>query len=304
MNSLLGWVATAVSTGAGSYGDLVKKRMSLSITVWDSVAITNFFGFFYLLFTCILTNSFPLQYDYNMVVQIFITSIFKIVSQACFYMSVNLAPLSTSIPYLSWNSLFLLVTGYFYLDEVPSYLGVVGCVLILIGAYIKQIDSKTKELNKENYYRFNLLGKKFKLSGAFFMIIVSLIWTYTTTKEKHIMVHLNLTPSFLLLVQRIFISFPLMFMRYLLSKKQFTEAFVQNFKSFSYLSFIENISTGLHFKAMELLYVSYVTAAKRAGTIIMSTFLGYQYLQEKLTNKCLLSNLAMAIGILFIVLGK
>jgi len=54
------------------------------------------------------------------------------------------APISLVIPYLAWNPLSLLVIGYLFLNEIPSYYvnfiffiiskGILGCIFVLLGA--------------------------------------------------------------------------------------------------------------------------------------------------------------------------
>lgn len=67
-------------------------------------------------------------------------------------------------------------------------------------------------------------------------------------------------------------------------RHKLTATLKHHLSGFVIVSFLENISTGLHFKGMEYLYVGYVTAFKRAGNIIISTFLGSMFLHESVTK--------------------
>lgn len=41
--------------------------------------------------------------------------------------------------------MFLLIVGFFFLGETPSPMGILGCLIVLFGAYLIGIDSKNKQ---------------------------------------------------------------------------------------------------------------------------------------------------------------
>lgn len=52
------------------------------------------------------------------------------------YAAVRMSPLSLTMPFQAFTPIFAVVTGFFFLDEVPSWLGVAGIVTIVFGSWV------------------------------------------------------------------------------------------------------------------------------------------------------------------------
>ena len=57
--------------------------------------------------------------------------------------------MSSVIPYLAWNPVFLLIVGALWLGEKPTFFGVVGCLVVVFGAYLISMDAKKKDDEKK-----------------------------------------------------------------------------------------------------------------------------------------------------------
>src|SRR3990172_12354495 len=91
--------------------------------------------------------------------------------------AIKLSPLSLTIPFLAVSPVFIILTAFILLGELPDRSGILGILLIVIGAYLLNIRTT----------RGDLLGP-FKAirreRGALFMIIVALIYSVTATLGK------------------------------------------------------------------------------------------------------------------------
>ncbi|MBU1001150.1 MAG: DMT family transporter [Proteobacteria bacterium] len=59
-----------------------------------------------------------------------------------YFRGINLSPLSLTLPYLAFTPAFALGTGYLILGEVPNLWGSSGVLLIVLGSYILNLESK------------------------------------------------------------------------------------------------------------------------------------------------------------------
>jgi len=91
--------------------------------------------------------------------------------------AVQISHLSLTIPYLAFTPVFTLFTLWVILDEFPSTAGVVGILLIPIGAIILQ---KTSVVPGSRLTWRSFTREK----GIFYTIIVAIIWSVTGNYDK------------------------------------------------------------------------------------------------------------------------
>lgn len=54
---------------------------------------------------------------------------------------VSISPLSVSMPFLAFSPVVVILTGFLFLGEMPSFLGFVGIAAIVAGSYVLHLDS-------------------------------------------------------------------------------------------------------------------------------------------------------------------
>ncbi len=64
------------------------------------------------------------------------------VSFLVYMRAIKLSPLSLTVPYLAFTPAFMILTGYLFLGEIPSYPGMVGILVICAGGYILNVDPR------------------------------------------------------------------------------------------------------------------------------------------------------------------
>jgi drug/metabolite transporter (DMT)-like permease len=120
-------------------------------------------------------ESLPLSQD--LVILIIIQIPFEILAYYIYLTAIRMAPLSLSVPYLSFTPVFTILTAGLILGEGISPLGFCGILMVTVGAYV---------LNIEDYVNHPLAPFKaiFKSPGSRRMLVVALIWSLTSTLGK------------------------------------------------------------------------------------------------------------------------
>jgi drug/metabolite transporter (DMT)-like permease len=98
--------------------------------------------------------------------------------------ALKLSPLSLSLPFLAFTPVFMILTGRLILDEALTAGGVLGILLIVLGAYVLNL-SKMKS---------GLLGPiraVMREPGSWIMLLVSFVYSITAPIGKVAILHSN-----------------------------------------------------------------------------------------------------------------
>jgi len=326
---MIGWILAFISAGGNTGNDVCKKwLMARGISKWETIALLNGFGGFLNMAFCIATGNLPKKFEMAILIGGFLTMLGKVAAQYTYLKALSLAPLSHVIPYLAWNPVFLLIVGALLLDEKPTIWGIIGCLIVVFGAYLISIDAKQRDAKaktaqkKEDQVKYEGLGdnagavaepkKDFFLIGmlkaiwnfkaGLFMMFTGIAWTYTSALEKHILQGSGIPKPYFLGIQRIFMSIPVMF--YCMgTNPKFIDHTFSSFFPLLLTAIVESMQVLTYFWAIDSIFVSYVIAVKRAGNIFLSVMVGRFYYGEKLSTLTICSAGCMILGVLFIVLG-
>lgn len=192
--------------------------------------------------------------------------------------------LSVSLPMLSLTPLFLVVISYIMLKEMPTNAGLIGIILIVVGAYIVNIKNGKGFLEP-----FKSL---FTVKGSVYVIIVAFIWSITANLFKMGIIASNAV-YFTVLVY-FFISLvmlPLFFVKYGEKLAQIKT----NFRMLLFLGISSAIMIAFSSYAMVYAIVPYVISLKRSS-LIFSIFIGYLFFNEKNIKNALTGTIIMLIG--------
>ncbi|MFW5486893.1 MAG: EamA family transporter [Desulfovibrio sp.] len=86
-------------------------------------------------------NEIPAQFWYTLVILL----PFNTAGFICHMASVNLSPLSLTMPFLSFTPAVVILTGYLFLGETVSNAGVAGIGLIVAGSYIINLNTLRRD---------------------------------------------------------------------------------------------------------------------------------------------------------------
>ena len=205
--------------------------------------------------------------------------------------ALELSPLSLTIPFLAFTPLFLIFTSNIMLGEFPSRLGIFGIISIVLGGYFINIEHIRKGILApfKNIYQEK---------GSLLMLIVALIWSVTANIDK-ICVQAS-SPAFYILAFHI--VFPIVYFPVILKTGTKVSELKGNIKMLFLFGLLGAVFAILQMFAIQLAYVSYVIAVKRAG-LIFSIIFGLLFFKEKNILLRLAGALFIVLGIFLIVMG-
>lgn len=203
-----------------------------------------------------------------------------------------MSDLSTAVPMTAFTPLFMLLTGWLMLGEVPNGFGFVGVILIVAGVYILNI----RERKNGWVSPFRALVKH---EGPRLMLAASFIWSITGNLDK-IAVQ-NSSPLFFAMAENILIAlfiFPFVYKRIKRQKKEIRK------EKFHLGAVVILSSLIVYFQmlAISQTLVIYVAAIKRLS-IVFAILLGGVIFKEKDIKFKLAGGVIMVLGVLFITLS-
>jgi len=220
----------------------------------------------------------PLSRDLLLLIAIQIP--FEILAYYIYLSAIRIAPLSLSVPYLSFTPVFAVLTAALLLQEEISVQGFLGILIVTVGAYV---------LNMERYARHPLDPIKaiFRTSGSRRMLVVALIWSLTSTLGKK-GVQLS-DPTFFGVFYMVTLSIPMLAVAGWRAKRHATTV---NFKGRNRIWLILGglamaLSMLTHFHAIERAPVSYMIAVKRTSLIFSVLYGGLIFKEERIRQRLL-----------------
>ena len=158
-----------------STGDVLSKLLLRDNDEWTSGCAISLASLPFLIPLLIVRGTFLPSRELILLVCILIP--FEVFAYYLYLKAIRISPLSLSIPYLSFTPVFTILTAGILLGETIAFQGIVGILMVTVGAYV---------LNIELYVQHPLAPLKaaFQSRGARYMLSVSLIWSLTSTLGK------------------------------------------------------------------------------------------------------------------------
>ncbi len=204
--------------------------------------------------------------------------------------AIDHSDMSKSIPFIAFTPMFLLLTGFLILGEVPSYMGITGVMVIVVGAYALKM--KMHESGPLEPFRrlFRERWSRYMLVTAFLMAVAGPVFKVAIIESS---------PAFILAV-----SFPLCLMfslSYAFLKKDFQ--LVPNNSKMLVETFLLGVtlfitSIAFNFAVVDGL-VPYVVSIKRLS-IFFSVLIGTIWFREKHGLHNIIAGTIMVIGAMLI----
>ncbi|HJZ48919.1 MAG TPA: DMT family transporter [Roseiflexaceae bacterium] len=208
--------------------------------------------------------------------------------------ALQLADASVATPFLSFNPAFTLLLSIFTLREIPSVRGIVGVLLIVLGAYLFQV----KEVGKGMLAPVQALVRQ---PGVLLAIGASFVWGLTPIAEKiaiqHTIPENPLMVAFVTTILTVVLLTPALWR----SAGDLLEQVRRQRHLFGTAGLISGVAPLFGFSAIALGYVGYVTALFKLGAIFTVVW-GALLLKEHGLRERLLATIVMAFGGLLIAL--
>jgi len=221
-----------------------------------------------------------------------INVVLNLINWILFMYAIKISDLSLVAPLVTLTPLFLLLTSPFIIGEIPTYLGMAGVLLIVVGSYVLNIKKSEKGLLAP----FKSLLKQ---KGPRIMILVAFIWSITSVYDK-IGVQ-NSSPLFWVIAMNGFSACLMLPLVWNLSKN--IKVQVRNtWKLLLGVGFANITLLYFQFTALTLTLVSYVISIKRTSAIF-SVIFGFFIFKEKGIKERLLGAVIMVGGVVLITLS-
>jgi drug/metabolite transporter (DMT)-like permease len=104
------------------------------------------------------------------------------VSFVVYMKAIKVSPLSLTVPYLAFTPVFMIATGYLFLDEIPNLWGVLGIMTICFGSYILNLEPGGGSI----YAPFKAFISE---TGSWLMIIVAFLYSIAAVVGKGGILH-------------------------------------------------------------------------------------------------------------------
>jgi|SRR3989344_2266261 len=199
--------------------------------------------------------------------------------------------ISLAVPMLAFSPAITMVVSYFLNGDEPSFAGIAGVFLILVGAYFLH----TK---KEGDILAPLISIT-KNRGVFYMLLVAVLWGITSGLDKTAV--MSSGPIWYVAFVSVVISMVLTPIIFLKHKEEFSKAFtLRGLKYLLPVGILGGSMELIQMTAMSLTLAAYVIAIKRSS-ILISAMLGYTVFKENIRER-IFPITVMLLGILLIVL--
>lgn len=204
----------------------------------------------------------------------------------------KIAPISTTLPLLSFTPVFLIFTSYLFLGEMPNIYGIIGIVLVVIGAVLL----KGEEVRKGLMLRIrNIFSQK----SSRYILIIAFIWSFNANFAKMAMARSSVAYYLFIvtLVEVIVMSI------WMISKHRshLKKIVTGHIPLLALAAIIGGIASILFLIGLESTFVSYAIAIKRAGLIVGSIVMGAVVFKEKNIKYRIVGATVMLLGIVFIL---
>lgn len=222
--------------------------------------------------------SLPITRDLMILIAIQIP--FEILAYYIYLSAIRIAPLSLSVPYLSFTPVFTILTAALLLHESISLQGFLGILMVTVGAYV---------LNIEQHIHHPLAPLKaiFKSSGSRRMLVVALIWSLTSALGKK-GVQLS-DPVFFGVFYMTALAIPMLGIAGWRIKRQRSTVNLKGRNGIWVV--LGGLATALsmiaHFHAIKLAPVSYMIAVKRTSLIFSVLYGGLIFKEEHIRRRLL-----------------
>lgn len=212
-----------------------------------------------------------------------------------FTQSMRSAEISLVLPLLSIGPIFTLMTAVFLNHETPSFLGLLGCLLILSGVYFLNLTRELGFLSPIKHFFHSQASVKMAAAAAIWGVQTSILKVGLAT---------GVSPAFYTLVGTvgIFLVFSVIVLGVRRYRQQLPALLTkQNLKVLSLVGLFDGVTVFLRMTALAFGLAGYVSALNRTS-IVFSSVLGYFLFKEHLGRR-VVPIIVMLVGVVLVVLG-
>jgi drug/metabolite transporter (DMT)-like permease len=218
----------------------------------------------------------------------------EIIAMWFYVRSIRDAPLHLTLPYLAFTPVFIIVTGYIFLGETVSWDGAAGIVLIVLGAYILNIERV--EYKWQNL--FAPLTAIVKIRGSLLMLCAAVIYSFTSVLSKKALLYTDASTFGALYYSLIGVSTLVIVL--ILQPGVVVKMWLRPGASLL-IGALMAAMVVCHFMAIERIEVAYMISVKRTS-MIFGILLGAWMFKDMNFRQHLPASLMMFIGVVLILI--
>ena len=274
-----------------SFLPIINKRILATADVSVVAWVPNALSLPILLAVTLVLLGWP-QVDRVFIYTVLASGVLNLVATLISTRALQLADASVATPFLSFNPAFTLLVSAFTLQEIPSIRGIVGVAVIVLGAYLFQLEEVGKGL-------FAPLRALVRQPGVVLAIAASFVWGLTPIFEKIAMQHTTpenpLAVAFATTLLTVVLLFPALWRK----RANLIGQLRQHHRGFLLAGLISGIAPLFGFTAIAVGYVGYVTALFKLGAVFTVVW-GALLLNEQGLRQRFPATLLMVLGGLLI----
>ena len=220
---------------------------------------------------------------------------FELIAYLLFLKAIKISPLSLTMPFMSITPVFMILSTRLILGEKLSHTGIAGIVLVALGAYMLNLDTKDFDLIKP-------IRAILREKGSVYMIIAAVIYSVTAVLGKVAMEHSS--PLFLSAIYSPALACALVpFMLYRYRQGLLSFRFSASDKwLLILLGVVFAFAVITHFAAISISNVAYMIAIKRLS-MVFAVIYGWLIFKEKNIINRLLATGVMLLGVILVALA-
>ncbi|MBI5376684.1 MAG: EamA family transporter [Candidatus Schekmanbacteria bacterium] len=217
----------------------------------------------------------------------------EILALLLYMRSIQISPLSLTIPFLALTPVFLIPTSYLMLGEKTGLSGIAGIMLIAGGAYVLNIS----HLKTGFFEPFRRITKD---KGVMMMVCVAFLYSITSNFGKMGITHSS--PMFFGCTY--FMLQPILLIPFIKTNKSniFNEI-KSGILILTLTGFVYTASIITHFAALSMVEVAYMISVKRSN-LIFSVLYGAVFFGEKGLAQRMTGSIIMLAGIIILAFAK
>ena len=273
-----------------SFFDSLKYVTGKKVTKEIDPIVIGFSQWFFgtLIFLPFFLNNLSVKTDTGFWPVLIINAFLNALAIILFWRGVKLSDLSLAIPLITFIPIFVLIISSFLTHEIPSFFGIIGVMIIVMGAYLLNLDKKIRNVWQPFYAIIHKPGSKF-------ILIVTILWSFSTVLDKIAILKSNpVIYLFYLNLATMLILLPLVLFKFVgkIKPKYFLIMLV--------MGVIAGMGLLTQFNAVKYTFVSYVSAIK-TSSVIFTIILGHFIFKEKNIKERLSGSVVMILGALLII---
>lgn len=213
----------------------------------------------------------------------------EVLAFLCYMRAIKVSPLSLTLPFLAFTPIFIVLTGRLILGESVTPLGIAGILCIVTGAYFLNLSQARTSLLEP----FKAI---FREPGSVLMLLVSFIYSITSTLGKLAILHSN--PYFFGVSY--YIVFALLMLSFLpLVRGARAENLLKNPMAGLMVGVFMALMVISHMLAISMVEAAYMIAIKRTSLLFGVLYGAWLFRETKITER-LTGAAIMVAGVLLI----